>query len=108
MIVLVFVVLAIVQFALTAYASHMAQGAADQALDAARVLNGTSSDGQAEAAAVLRQLDTGPLQDAQVRVTRTATTVSVTITGTSERVWLGPALRVHAQASGPIEQWTTP
>ncbi len=108
MVVLVFVVLAIVQFALAAYANHIAQGAADQALDSARVLNGTDADGQSEAQAVLRQLATGPLTNPTVQVTRGATTVTVTITGTAEHVVPGLTLHVHAEASGPIETWTTP
>ncbi|HTZ44892.1 MAG TPA: hypothetical protein VMB79_13600 [Jatrophihabitans sp.] len=106
MLLLVVLVLGIVQVALTAYANHIAQGAAEQALDAARVLDGTTADGQAQANQVLAQLATGPLVDAQVTVTRTATSVTVTITGRAERVWLGPALPVHATASGPIEQFS--
>jgi len=107
MLVLVFVVVAIVQVALAAYANHIAQGAADQALDAARTLGATSADGQSEAQQVLAQLATGPLINPHVTVTRTATTVTVTITGRAERVWLGPTLPVHASASGPIEQFST-
>ncbi len=106
MLVLVVLVLAIVQVALAAYANHIAEGAADQALDAARALAGTDADGQAEAQNVLQQLASGPLVDPHVSVTRTATTVTVTITGHAERVWLGPPLPVHATASGPIEQFS--
>lgn len=107
MLVLVVLVLAIVQVAVAAYANHMAQGAAAQALDAARTLGGTGADGQTEAQNVLRQLASGPLVDPHVSVTRTATTVTVTITGRAEPVWLGPGLPVHATASGPIEQFST-
>lgn len=108
MVVLVFLVLAIVQVALAAYANHIAQGAADQALDAARTVGATSADGQTEARQVLAQLATGPLADPHVSVTRTATTVTVTITGRAERVWLGPALPVHASATGVIERFSAP
>jgi Flp pilus assembly protein TadG len=106
MVLLVFVVIAIVQVALAAYANHIAQGAADQALDAARTLGASSADGQTEAQDVLAQLATGPLVNAHVSVTRTATTVTVTITGHAERVWLGPVLPVHASATGVIEQFS--
>jgi Flp pilus assembly protein TadG len=105
LVVLVFLVLGIVQVVLAAYANHIAQGAAEQALDAARTLGGTTANGRAEARDVLAQLATGPLVDPRVSVTRTATTVTVTITGRAERVWLGPALPVHASVSGPIEQF---
>lgn len=106
MVVLVFLVLGIVQVAIAAYANHIAQGAAEQALDTARTLGGTSANGQTEAQDVLAQLSTGPLVDPRVSVTRTTTTVTVTITGRAERVWLGPSLAVHATASGPIEQFS--
>jgi len=108
MLVLVFVTLGIVQVALAAYANHVAQGAAEQALDAARVLGGTSADGQVEADQVLAQLATGPLLDPHVSVTRTATTVTVTITGRAERIWLGPSLPVRASATGVVERFAAP
>lgn len=100
---LVMVVLLIVQFALAAYAEHIAQGAADQALDTARALNATDADGQAQAQAVLAQLATGPLTHPIVSVTRDASTVTVIITGVAENLVPGFTLRVHAEASGPIE-----
>jgi hypothetical protein len=106
MVVLVFLVLGIVQVAIAAYANHIAQGAAEQALDAARSLGGTNTDGHTEADQVLVQLATGPLVDPHVSVTRTATTVTITITGRAERVWLGPSLPVHASATGVIEQFS--
>jgi Flp pilus assembly protein TadG len=106
MVVLVLLVLGIVQVAIAAYANHIAQGAAEQALDAARVLGGSDADGRTEAGQVLAQLATGPLSDPHVTVTRTATSVTVTITGRAERVWIGPVLPVHASATGVIEQFT--
>ncbi len=102
---LVMLVLLIVQFALAAYAGHIAQGAAEQALDTARTLGGTDADGQTEAQAVLAQLATGPLTHPRVSVTRDATTVTVTITGTAENLIPGLTLRVHAEAAGPIEEF---
>lgn len=103
---LVMLVLLIVQFALAAYAEHIAQGAADQALDTARTLNATNADGQDQAQAVLTQLATGPLTHPVVNVTRDATTVTVTITGSAETLVPGLSLRVHAEASGPVETFT--
>jgi len=103
---LVMLVLLIVQFALAAYAEHIAQGAADQALDTSRTMGGTDADGQTQAQAVLAQLATGPLTHPRVSVTRDATTVTVTITGTTEQLVPGFTLGVHAEASGPIEAFT--
>lgn len=103
---LVLLVLLIVQFALAAYAQHIAQGAAGQALDTARTAGGTDADGRTAAEAVLSQLATGPLTHPHTEVTRNATTVTVTITGIVENLIPGVTLTVHADASGPIETFT--
>jgi Flp pilus assembly protein TadG len=99
--------LLIVQAALWAFATHAAQAAADQALDAARVTNATTTAGTTAAAQVLDQLATGPLSDRTVTVSKTATTVTVTVTGSVESILPGTHLSVSARASGPIEQFTT-
>jgi hypothetical protein len=96
----------IVQVALWAFAAHTAQAAASQALDAARVLSGTSRTGQAEANQILNQLTSGTLHNVHILVQRTARTVSVTITGTTETIVPGMHLSVHAHASGPVEIFT--
>lgn len=103
---LVMLPLMIIQFTLWAFAAHAAQAAAAQALNAARVAGATASSGQLEAHQVLDQLASGPLTSRKVTVTRTADTVSVTITGSSESIVPGLHLRVHAEASGPVEIFT--
>jgi hypothetical protein len=96
----------IVQVALWAFAAHAAQAAASQALDTARVLGGSNSSGQAEATQILDQLTSNTLHDPHVSVQRTATTVTVTITGTTETIVPGFHMTVRAHASGPIEAFT--
>jgi Flp pilus assembly protein TadG len=104
--VLLFMLLVIVQFAIWSQATHVAQAAASQALEATRVAGGTSATGQTEAQNVLDQLDTGPLSGSTVHVTRTATTATVSITGTAESIVPFLHLPVHAEASGDTEQFT--
>ena len=103
---LVMVPMLIVQVALWAFAAHAAQAAASQALDTARVVGGSNSSGQGEATQILDQLTSNTLHDPHVTVQRTATMVTVTITGTSETIVPGFHLTVHAHASGPIEAFT--
>jgi Flp pilus assembly protein TadG len=104
--VLLFMLLVIVQFAIWSQATHVAQAAASQALEATRVAGGTSETGQTEAQNVLDQLDTGPLAGSTIHVTRTATTATVSITGTAESIVPFLHLPVHAEASGDTEQFT--
>ena len=104
--VLLFMLLVIVQFAIWSQATHVAQAAASQALEATRVAGGTSETGQTEAQNVLDQLDTGPLTGSTIHVTRTATTARVSITGAAESIVPFLHLPVHAEASGPTEQFT--
>ncbi len=106
--VLLFLLLAIVQFAIWSLAAHVAQAAAAQGLDAARLLGGTAAAGQQRTGQVLAQLDTGPLVDARVNVVRGPRTVTVSVTGTAEQIIPFLRLPVHAQAAGVTEVFTTP
>jgi hypothetical protein len=103
---LIMVPMLIVQVALWAYAAHAAQAAATQALDNARAVGGSNSSGQAEARQILDQLTSNTLHDPHVAVRRTASTVTVTITGTTETIVPGFHMTVSAHASGPVEAFT--
>jgi Flp pilus assembly protein TadG len=100
-------ILAIVQFAIWEHAEHLAQSAARNALAAARSYGGTSADGERQAAAILAVADHGTLANTGVAVTRSATTVSVTVTGSAEAVIPGFHFSVSATASGPAEVFVT-
>lgn len=106
--VLLLLLLLIVQFAIWSHATHVAQAAAAQALDATRVTGGTATAGEQEARRVLDQLDTGPLATSSIRVTRTDQTASVSITGTAETIVPLLHLPVHAEATGAVERFSTP
>lgn len=102
---LLFVLLAIIQFALWSHATHVAQAAASQALAAARVQDGTSGAGRAAGQRLLDDLAHGPLHNPQVDVTRTATSATVSIQGEATAVLPGLHLPVHAESSGAVERF---
>jgi Flp pilus assembly protein TadG len=103
---LLLLVLAVIQFALVEQAEHVAQAAATQALAAARVQDGSTAAGQAQAGTVLAQLG-GSLGSPSVRVTRTATQATVTVSGTAATIIPGVRLHIQATVTGPVEEWTT-
>jgi hypothetical protein len=100
--------LLVVQFAVYLHASHVAQSSAAQALAAARAEGASAADGDAQAAAVLRQLGGGVLLEPEVNVVRGAARVRVEITGVAETVVPPLRLPVRAVAEGPAEEWTLP
>ncbi len=101
---LLFMLLAIIQFALWSHAEHIAQAAASQGLAAARVQDGTAAAGSASAQQMLDQLDSGPLTGASVNADRSAT-ATVRISGTATSVVPFLHLPVHAEAVGPVERF---
>jgi Flp pilus assembly protein TadG len=102
---LLFMLLAIVQFALWSHAEHIAQAAASQGLAAARAQDGTAAAGSASAQQMLSQLASGPLTGASVNADRSATAASVRISGTATSVVPFLRLPVHAEAAGPVERF---
>jgi Flp pilus assembly protein TadG len=105
---LLLLLMVLAQVALWQHATHIAQAAAAQALNAARVQHGSTTDGHAAAHELLGQLGHGPLRDPQVTVTRTAQQATATVSGTATAVipWL--RLRVHGEAAGPVETYRDP
>lgn len=100
-----FMLLAIVQFALWSHATHIAQAAAAQGLAACRAQDGTAADGQASAQQLLDELGRGPLTDTNVSANRTADSASIQITGMASMVIPLLHLPVHAEAAGPVERF---
>jgi hypothetical protein len=100
-------ILLIVQFAIWANASAAAQATAEEVLAVVRVQGGTAAAGQQRATQVLAQIGNSVLVSAHVSVTRNATTVTVTITGTAEDVIPVPGLSlpVHVTVTGPVERF---
>jgi len=104
---LMLLILLIVQFAIWAHASAVAQATAEEALAAARVQGGSAATGQQRAAQVLGQIGSAVLIHPQVSVTRTGATATVQITGTAEEVLPVPGLSfpVHITVTGPVERF---
>lgn len=103
---LMLLILVIVQFAIWAHATHVAQATAEEALAAARVQGGTAAAGQQRAHQVLSQIGSPVLLAPRVTVTRTAGTETVQITATAEEVIPVPGLKlpVRITVTGPVER----
>jgi Flp pilus assembly protein TadG len=100
---LALLVLGVVQYAADIHGQQAAQAAASIALATARAQNGSAEAGQAAAAAELAQLTTA-LQNPDISVERTATEVTVTITGAVTTL-LGLTEHVTVTTSGPVEKF---
>jgi Flp pilus assembly protein TadG len=98
-----FLLMLIVQFALWAHATHIAQAAANAGVQATRVHGGTIAAGEAQTQAVLDQLSGSTLTGATVTVARTPTGATVTVDGAATAVLPGLVLPVHASATAPRE-----
>lgn len=103
---LLLLVLGIVQFALWEHATHVAQAVAQQGVAAGRVLGGSQQAASAEARTVLDQVGSGVLVAPRVTAVRNPLTTTVVVSGQAEGILPFLSLPVHAQASGPTEQWT--
>lgn len=103
---LLLLVLGIVQFALWEHATHVAQAVAQQGVAAGRVEGGSQQAASAEARTVLDQVGSGVLVAPRVTAVRNPLTTTVVVSGQAEGILPFLSLPVHAQASGPTEQWT--
>jgi Flp pilus assembly protein TadG len=102
---LMLLILAIVQFAVWAHASSVAQATAEEALAAARVQGSSAAAGQQRASQVLGQIGGAVLVAPQVSVTRTAASATVQITATAEHVIPFFSMPVHVTVTGPVERF---
>jgi Flp pilus assembly protein TadG len=102
---LMLLILAIVQFAVWAHASSVAQATAEEALAAARVQGSSAAAGQQRAQQVLGQIGGAILVGPQVSVTRTAGSATVQITATAERIIPFIATPVRVTVTGPVERF---
>ena len=100
---LALIVLGMVQYAADIHGQQAAQAAASLALATAREQNGTAAAGQAAAADELGQLTTA-LHNPDIDVERTATEVTVTITGTVTTL-LGLTQHLTVTTNGPVDRF---
>jgi hypothetical protein len=101
---LALLLLLVVQFGVWAHAQHIAQAAANEALQVARAYHSSAAAGDAQAGELLDQAGGSILTDRSVSVTRTATTVMVTITGRAATVVPGLRAPVRISVTGPVER----
>jgi len=96
------------QFALWLHAKDVAHGAATAAYYESRVLNGTAAQGQAAGQNLIDGAG-GTISGSTVTVTRTATTVVATVTGSTTMMIPGwPGSSLSETVTGPIERFVAP
>jgi hypothetical protein len=96
------------QFALWLHARDLAHGAATAAYYEARLYDGTVEDGQAVGYEAIAA-GNGTIEAPQVTVLRSATTVEVTVTGTTSLVIEGwPGSTISETVTGPTERYVAP
>ena len=93
----------VVQFALWAHATHIAQAAANAGVQTARAYTSSADAGRTEATTTLDHLAGTVLSDPGVDVERTATTATVTVTGQAIAVVPGLHLPVRVTVTAPRE-----
>ena len=100
---LALLVFGVIQYAADEHAEQAAQSAASLALATARAQNGTAGASQAAAQQLLAGL-TGAIHDTSVTVDRSATQVTVHITGQVDTL-LGLTQTVTVTSSGPVDKF---
>jgi Flp pilus assembly protein TadG len=99
----IFLLLLIVQYAMWAHATHIAQAAANTGVQAARVHGGSQQAGHADTQTVLDQMAGTVLTGTNVTVELTGTDANVTVTGQAMAVIPGISVPVHASVTAPRE-----
>ena len=105
--VLMLLVGGVIQFALLWHGRHVAEAAAQGGLHAARAYSSTADAGRQDAEAYLSQVAPNLLQQPQVLVNRTGTTVTVTVRATVLSI-VPLGLSVEETAVGPVERYVGP
>lgn len=97
-------VMLVVQFALWAHATHVAQAAANAGVQATRAYTSTARAGHDNAMTILDQLAGTVLTGTHVDARLDATTATVTVTGQAVAVLPGLHLPVRASVTAPRER----
>ncbi|NLC98535.1 MAG: pilus assembly protein [Actinomycetales bacterium] len=94
-----------VQAALFFHARQIADQAAQEGVSIARSYEGTAIAGHDRATNFLTQVGGGTIEAHNVTASRTATTASVTITGSVVSVIPGVSLKLNQKATAPVERF---
>jgi Flp pilus assembly protein TadG len=100
---LLLLLMLIVQFAMWAHATHIAQAAANAGVQTARAYGSTADVGKTDASSVLSRLAGTILTHTRVDAERAATTATVTVTGDAVAVVPGLHLPVAVTVTAPRE-----
>lgn len=100
---LVLLLMAAIQVAMWAHATHIAQAAANTGVQVARAYNSTAQAGDEQAEAMVARLAGTILTDTDIQTRLSATQASVTITGRAITVVPGLRLPVQAAVTAPRE-----
>lgn len=102
---LLLLILVSVHIGLWFHARNLADAAAQEGARGARVLGATDDDGRARASQMLDELGPAVVADRAITVTRTPTSVTVTVTGHAPAVIPGLVFDVNASVTSPIESF---
>lgn len=100
---LVLLLMLIVQFAMWAHATHIAQAAANAGVQSARAYGSSAQAGQDEAGQMLERLAGTVLSDRSVAAQRGAATATISVTGHAIAVVPGLHLPVNVTVTAPRE-----
>ena len=103
--VLLFLVMAIIQFGLWYHAQHVAQAAAEQGVRTARSNGSNVEAGRQRAEDFLSDVAPTLIGSPVVVADREGDVASVTVDGTAVALLPGLTLTVHAEASSPVERF---
>ena len=101
-------VMGIIQLGIVLHARNVAEAAAQEAMSTAAAYDGTESSGQSSATQALDTLGPDVLSDRTVEVERTATTVTVRVTGTALNFLPGISPKIVETSTGPVERYVPP
>ncbi|HEY9558827.1 MAG TPA: TadE/TadG family type IV pilus assembly protein [Acidimicrobiales bacterium] len=102
---LLFLIMLLVQTGLWFHAQHVAQAAAQEAVRAVRVENGTEDAGRARAHDFLDDLGREIIQNRKVEVGRTPDVATVTVSGFAVNVVPGLRFSISEEAEAPVERF---
>lgn len=101
-------ILVIVQAGLLWHARNVLAESAQAGVSAGRVLHATTSDAQSAATSFVTRAGNGVITSPAVSARVGTDTVTVTVTGTAQRVLPLPGVefRISMGATAPVERWT--
>lgn len=104
--VIVFLLMAIMQWAIVWHARGLAQAAAQEGLRNAAAYGSTTGAGRQEIVDYIEQVAPRALADPRIEVTRTGDTISVHLHADVPSLVPFGSFSVDAIASGPVETWS--